>query len=220
MLRQALAAAEEKGAETESIRLIHYSIKPCLACNFCICGRPCPLDQDPEDEARLVFEKLYEADAFIFSSPVYAYQTSSLITNLLHRTRPFHEFERSRMWGHKITAVPKNPFAGAPVGNIAVGVAIGIEGALYGILHPLQALSATSVASVGIALLDSEYRNLVSIGGKVAIDHPGYRELAEYANADYEENEAAIAMARSVGQWVVHIYNSPVFQKTKYYIRT
>ena len=219
MLKQALAAAEEMGAETESIRLIRYNIKPCLACNCCICGRLCPLLESPEDEARLVFEKMYEADAFIFSSPVYAYQTPSVVVNLLQRTRPFHEFERGKMWHNQITAVKKNPFSGAPVGNMAVGAAIGMEGALYGILHTLQALAATPVACAGIALMDSEYRNLVSIGGKVATEHPGFREVAAYANADYEENEVAMDMARAVGKWVVHIYRSPVFQKTKHHIR-
>ncbi len=62
-------------------------------------------------------------------------------------------------------------------------------------------------------------RNLVSIGVKVAIEHPGFRPVAELADANYEENECAIAMARAVGQWVVHMYQSPVFQKTKYHTK-
>jgi multimeric flavodoxin WrbA len=219
MLKQALAAAEEMGASTEAIRLIQYHIEPCLACNFCLCGRPCPLLQDPKDQARLVFEKMYEADAFIFSSPVYAYQTPATVINLLHRTRPFHEFERARVWGNSITAVEKNPFSGAPVGNMAVGAAVGLEGALYGLLHPLMAMGATSVACTGIALMDSEMRNLVSIGGEVAIEHPGFRRVAEEANQNYEENDCAADMARAVGRWVVHIYRSAVFQRTKLHIR-
>lgn len=215
MLRQALAAAEEMGAETEGIRLIHYQIQPCLACNYCLCGRPCPLLQDEKDEARLVFEKMYRADAFIFSSPVYAYQTPAIVTNLLHRTRPFHEFERAKVWGNSISAVKDNPFSGAPVGNLAVGAAVGLEGALFGVLHPLMAMAATPVACAGIALIDSEMRNLVSIGGEVAIDHPGFRQVAEAADQNYEENQCAIDMARAVGRWVVHTFNSPVFQRTK-----
>jgi multimeric flavodoxin WrbA len=219
MLQQALAAAEEMGATTEAIRLIHYHIQPCLACNCCLCGRDCPLLQDSKDQAQAVFEKMYEADAFIFSSPVYAYQTSAIVVNLLHRTRPFHEFERAKVWGNLIRAVKKNPFAGAPVGNMAVGAAVGLEGALYGLLHPLMAMGATSVACTGIALIDSEMRNLVSIGGKIAIEHPGFRKVAEEANQDYEENDCALEMARAVGKWVVRTFRSAVFQRTKHHIR-
>lgn len=219
MLKQALAAAEELGAETESVRLIHYNIKPCTACNCCMCGRECPLLRDPEDEAHLLFEKFYESDAFIFSSPVYAYQTPAIVINMMHRTRPFHETERGKMWKFEVPAVPKNPFSGAPIGNMAVGAAIGMEGALHGILHTLQALAATSVACVGIALMDPEYKNLVSVGGKVATKHPGFRRVAEMVEGSYEDNQAAISMARAVGQWVYQVYQSPVFQRTKHHIR-
>ncbi|MDH7499888.1 MAG: flavodoxin family protein [candidate division NC10 bacterium] len=219
MLNQALAAAQEVGAATEAIRLIHYRIQPCLACNCCLCGRSCPLLSDPEDEARLVFEKMYQADAFIFSSPVYAYQTPAIVVNLLHRTRPFHELERAKSWGNRIQAVKENPFAGAPVGNMAVGAAIGLEGALYGLLHPLMAMGATSVACTGIALIDSEMRNLVSMGGEIAIEHPGFRKVAEEADQNYEENECAIEMARAVGKWVVKTYQSAAFQRIKHHIR-
>jgi hypothetical protein len=67
--------------------------------------------------------------------------------------------------------------------------------------------------------MDSEMRNLVSIGGQVAIEHPGFRKVAEEASCNYEENQCAIDMARAVGQWVVRIYRSPVFRRTKHHIR-
>jgi len=138
MLKQALAAAEEMDARTEAIRLIQYHIEPCLACNSCLCGRPCPLLQDPKDQAKLVFEKMYEADAFLFSSPVYAYQTPAIVTNLLHRTRPFHELERAKVWGNSIQSVKKNPLLRRPGGEYDRGGRSGPGGGAIWPVAPLD----------------------------------------------------------------------------------
>jgi len=218
-LRQALGAAEEKGAETEVIRLINFNIKPCLACNRCLCGKTCPLLEDKKDDGRKIFDKMCGSDAFIFSSPVYAYQQPAVVMNLLHRTRPLHEVERSEIWGTTITAYPKNPFKGAPVGNLAVGAALGMEGTLYGLFHYLKAMTATSVACAGIALMDPEMKNLCKVGGKFVMEHPGFKELLDRPMPGYEENQSAIAMARAVGTQVYDVWNSELFQTIKEVLR-
>ena len=218
-LRQALEAAGEKGAESEVIRLINYTIKPCLACNRCLCGMTCPLLEDKKDDGRKVFDKMCEADAFIFSSPVYAYQQPAIVMNLLHRTRPLHEVERSEIWGTTVTAYPKNPFKGAPVGNLAVGAALGMEGALYYLFHYLKAMSATSVACAGIALMESEMKNLCMVGGRFRMEHPGFKALLDRPVPGYEENQPATAMARAVGQQVYDVWNSELYQTIKEVLR-
>jgi multimeric flavodoxin WrbA len=218
-LRQALGAAEEKGAETNVIRLINYNVKPCLACNKCLCGEECPLLNDNEDDGKFIFDTMCEHDAFIFSSPVYAYQQPAIVTNLLHRTRPLHEVERSEIWGTTITAYPKNPFKGAPVGNLAVGAALGMEGTLYGLFHYLKAMTATSVACAGIALMEPEMRNLCMVGNKFRMEHPGFKSLLDKPMPGYEENKPAIAMARAVGEQVFDVWHSELYQTIKEVLR-
>ncbi len=215
-LRKALEATEELGAKTELIRLINYRIKPCLACNFCICGKLCPLLEDPKDDAKEIFEKIDEAEGIIFSFPVYAYQTPAVVINLLQRVRPFHELERAKATGLEIKAVKSNPFSGKPIGNLAVAAAIGLEGALFGPLHILKALGATPVACAGISLLDPEIKNIYSINGKFCVPNKEIKAFFDRDFPSYEENECAIDMARSVGKWVYMAYNSEVFQRIKY----
>jgi multimeric flavodoxin WrbA len=211
-LKESLKAAEEMGAETEIVRLINYRIEPCTACNKCLCGMKCPLLENPKDGAKEIFDKMCEADGFIFSSPVYAYQQPAVVMNFLHRTRPLHEQERSEIWGTTVTAYHTNPFRGKPIGNLSVGAALGMEGALYYLFHYLKAMGATSVACAGIALLDAEMKNICMVNGKFAIDHPGFKSLLDRPMPGYEENQAAIEMARAVGKAVVNAAKSEVFQ--------
>jgi multimeric flavodoxin WrbA len=218
-LGQALEAAREEGAKTDSIRLINYQIKPCLACNLCLCGKKCPLLEDPNDNAKEVFEKVSDADGIIFSSPVYAYQQPAIVYNFFHRMRPLHEYERANVTRLDINSVKNNPFSGKPIGNLAVGAAIGQEGTLYGILHVLKALSATPVACAGIALLEPEIKNLYSVDGKFCVENPKIKALFDQDFPSYEENECAISMARSVGSYIYKVCNSEVFQRIKYTIK-
>jgi len=215
-LKRALEAAEELGAKTELIRLINYRIKPCLACNFCICGKLCPLLEDPKDNAKEIFAKIDEAEGIIFSYPVYAYQTPAIIINLLQRTRPFHELERAKATGLKIKAAKSNPFSGKAIGNLTVAAAIGLEGALFGPLHILKALGATPVACAGISLLDPEIKNIYSIDGKFSVPNEKIKAFFDRDFPSYEENECAIDMARAVGKWVYRACKSEVFQRIKY----
>lgn len=212
-LGEALKAAREKGADTESIRLINYSIIPCTACNRCFCGQACPLLESSKDQARLVFDKIAASDALIFSSPVYAYKIPAVVLNFIHRTRPLHEKERSDIWGTEITAYHCNPFRGKAVGNLAVGAGLGLEGTLYDLFHYLKAMTATTVACAGIALFESEIKNLCMVDGKFSMKHPLMEELLNRDMPGYEDNENAVAMARGVGRQVFDIASSDLFKK-------
>ena len=215
-LKKALEAAAELGAETESIRLINCRITPCLACNFCMCGKLCPLLEDPKDDAKEIFTKIDKAAGIIFSFPVYGYQTPAIVINLLQRTRPFHELERAKATGLEIKAVKNNPFSGKAIGSLTVAAAIGLEGALFGPLHILKALGATPVACAGISLLDPEIKNIYSIDGKFCVPNENIKAFFDRDFPSYEENECAIDMARSVGKWVYTACKSEVFQRIRY----
>jgi multimeric flavodoxin WrbA len=218
-LKVALEAAQEKGAEIESIRLIHHTIIPCTACNRCFCGQSCPLLENSKDETKIIFDKMDEADAFIFSSPVYAYKIPAVVLNFIQRTRPLHEKERAAIWGTEITAYKNNPFRGKAVGNLAVGAGLGLEGALFDLFHYLKAMTATSVACAGIALYESEIKNLCMVEGKFAMKHEIMKEYLDRDIPSYEENENAIAMARAVGRQVFDIASSELFKNVAEILR-
>lgn len=218
-LNVALKAAQEKGAETDSIRLINYKIIPCTACNRCFCGQLCPLLENSKDETKIIFDKMAEADAFIFSSPVYAYKIPAVVLNFIQRTRPLHEKERSDIWGTEITAYKCNPFRGKAVGNMAVGAGLGMEGTLFDLFHYLKAMTATSVVCAGIAFFDSEIKNLCMVDGKFAMKHELMKEMLDRDIPSYEENENAIAMARAVGGQVFDIASSELFKSVAEILR-
>lgn len=62
-----LAGAREAGAKTELVRLCDLDIAACNACNVCKKGDGCIIDDDMTD----LYEKLAEAGAVVFGSPVY-----------------------------------------------------------------------------------------------------------------------------------------------------
>ena len=218
-LKVALEAAQEKGAEIESIRLINYNIVPCTACNRCFCGQSCPLLENSKDETEVIFDKMDESDAFIFSSPVYAYKIPAVVLNFIQRTRPLHEKERADIWGTEITAYKSNPFRGKAVGNMAVGAGLGLEGALFDLFHYLKAMTATSVACAGIAFYESEIKNLCMVDGKFAMKHEIMKKYLDRDIPSYEENENAIAMARAVGRQVFDIASSELFKNVAEILR-
>jgi multimeric flavodoxin WrbA len=213
-LDQALEAAREEGAETQAIKLIDYHMKPCNSCHLCMAGKPCPLERDPEDDGDKVFEKIFWADALIFSSPVYSYQQPAIVINLIQRSRCFHELERGRYYGLKNIKRDGNPFSGKAVGNLAVSATIGQEGALYGLLHNLRGLGATPVACAGISLMDPVIKDMYRVSNDKKI-----KQMFKNENGSYEQNTHAREMARHVGKWVCQVQGSEVFQKIKHLIK-
>lgn len=214
MLQVALDAAMGLGAETKSIRLINYEIKPCASCHLCMCDHECPLFNNPKDRAKEVFGMIAEADGIIFSSPVYSYHQPAIMLKLIQRARFFHEVERGRYMGLKSIRSHGNPFSGKPVGMLVNSATIGNETALADLMHNLRGLGAAPVACAGICLLDS-------VIGKM-YRHTKNEKIKEIFCKDvpkYEDNECAQEMARAVGKWVYHAYQSPIYQKIKHHIK-
>ncbi len=82
LVKRALAAAEEKGMNTELIKLVEYDINPCKACGTCITD-VCPID----DEMGKILEKVEEADGIIIGSPVYFGNVTAQTKMFMDRTR-------------------------------------------------------------------------------------------------------------------------------------
>ena len=94
LLRHALAAAEEAGAETELVNLAEIDVKPCVGCNTCVRERRCPLDD--EDDMGAVKEALLSADGVVFASPSYFGAVPGLLKNVMDRSRSL------KMDGHRL----------------------------------------------------------------------------------------------------------------------
>jgi len=67
IIKNVLEVAKSKGFETDSIMISQKKISPCIACGTCARGEKCPINDDMQE----VYGKLAEADAIVFSTPVY-----------------------------------------------------------------------------------------------------------------------------------------------------
>ena len=84
LLRCALYAAEEEGADTELISVYEQRIEPCIGCvqdEEPTCKYPCIF----EDYGREILKKLKEVDGYIIASPVYWYGPSGPLKILIDR---------------------------------------------------------------------------------------------------------------------------------------
>ncbi|NFA43472.1 flavodoxin family protein [Clostridium botulinum] len=166
LLEQALKAAEEEGAETELIRLIDYNIKECIACGNCLANQPCPLHVDSEDDLKLLYQKCLEADAFIFSSPVYALSLPSIWKKWIDRcdVNSDEDLDYEYYNYDTVEKVKGKAFRGKVAGQIAVAAGIGHEMALASLMPAFTAVKLTIVANVGLSLI--EYDSEPGIKGK------------------------------------------------------
>jgi multimeric flavodoxin WrbA len=94
LLKVALRAAEETGAEAEAFSLAGLKILPCTGCNTCVKERRCP--QDEEDDMSLVKEKLEAADAIVFAAPSYFGGVPGVMKSMMDRSRSL------KMDGHRL----------------------------------------------------------------------------------------------------------------------
>lgn len=92
LLETCLNRCKELGAKTEMIRLRDYDIKYCKACYstvntqchfYCSCyARGTPL---ADDMSNILYDKVLEADAIIFATPINNFKISTLMTTFIDR---------------------------------------------------------------------------------------------------------------------------------------
>jgi len=81
LVAEALRVVEEKGAETELLRLAGKEVKPCDACLSCRKTGECHM----KDDFQTIFDKMVKADGIILSSPVYFGSATPQIKALVDR---------------------------------------------------------------------------------------------------------------------------------------
>jgi len=97
LLKEALAAAHQEGAETEIVYLIDYPIRPCLGCYS-----DDPADCDPrrcthgelEDGMAGLHQKILWADALIIATPTYWFGPSGLVKSFVDRLTSLENVEK------------------------------------------------------------------------------------------------------------------------------
>jgi len=82
LAKHTLKAIREEGLETELIRLCELEIKGCTACEACKKEERCSI----KDDLFPIYNKMKQADAIIFASPVYFGSATPSMKALLDRT--------------------------------------------------------------------------------------------------------------------------------------
>ena len=82
LLREALMGAEEKGAETEIIRLLNLTVKHCIGCLSCQQTGECV---QKNDHIPFLIDKMVAADGIILSAPAYSWTPPGFLLMLRDR---------------------------------------------------------------------------------------------------------------------------------------
>lgn len=86
-----MRGAKEASHETEKICLYDKTIEFCKGCLACQRTEKCIL----HDDAAAIVERMRQADAVVFATPVYFYEMSGQMKTLLDRTNPLFPGEYS-----------------------------------------------------------------------------------------------------------------------------
>ena len=91
LLKEALLACQEQGAEVTFVNLRDYRVEDCTGCTYCTQGMfmkgenvGCVL-KEKDDKERLM-QALLDSDAVIFSAPTYDLQVSANLTRFMQRS--------------------------------------------------------------------------------------------------------------------------------------
>lgn len=98
LMKEALKASEQEDAETEMIRLVDFSLKPCDGCRTCFETKKCVIKDDVEK----IFEKMAEADGIIIGSPVYFYNVTAQTKTFIDRVGYLHNARENIAFRNKI----------------------------------------------------------------------------------------------------------------------
>lgn len=174
LLREALNAARQEGAETELIHLVDKDIRHCEGCWSCNKTGRCKIKDDMQE----FYDKLEAADGVIVASPTYVGAVTSTCQAFLERTVCLLQM---RMEGDRLSHVGKSSsLSGKAGGAIVTGRRRGVQG-------PLDALNFFFLM-----------HRMVLVHAGVA----GFSQSMKPGGIA-EEDKPAVAMAAELGRVVV-----------------
>ncbi len=177
LVREALRAAGEAGAETELFLLREKKdLRHCLGCWTCLkTGKCCQ-----PDDMREIYLKLEAADGIIIGSPSHAGSVSSLCQVMLERSVCLFRFESG---GDRPLHTGKNSVLSGKVGgSIVTGRRRGVQGPLdtlnyFFLMHRIVLAHAgvagfcQSLEPGAIAREDKDAVNMAAELGKIVVDY-------------------------------------------------
>lgn len=116
LINEIIKGAEKSGAETKLFNLIDMNIKPCQACYYCRKHEGCLI----KDDMQGLYESIKYADAIIIGSPIYMFQITGQMKQLIDRLYPLLSGENGiyqLRYGRKKTIAVYSH--GAPKGSFA-----------------------------------------------------------------------------------------------------
>lgn len=101
VVKEIIRGAGDNNIETKIYYLNEMNIKPCQSCLYC--REPGHDSCCIKDDMKQVYEDIKTADYLILSSPVFIYQISGLLKNLLDRFYPLTDHNHKPRFGIKKT---------------------------------------------------------------------------------------------------------------------
>jgi multimeric flavodoxin WrbA len=198
LLQEALRGAEMEGATTKLVRLVDYNIVPCDGCGDCMNSKQCHLFRQPEDQYTRLYKEIKWADAFIFSSPVYALGLPFTWKLWLDRCEPADEDDLEyQYYNYEVAAdVKGKAFQGKVAGQIVTSGGIGQEWALAQLMPLWTNVKLSVVISVGLSMIEFD-------------EQPGIRKKPW--GQGVHNAEFAIEIARHVGRRVTQAIGFSTF---------
>ncbi len=130
MMREALAAVQEAGKETELVLLSEKKVSPCDGCLACVQSGICKI----KDDMQPIYKEMEAADAIILGTPVYFMNVSAQMKAVIDRTYPYRRNRKLR---------------GKVAGAIVVARRVG-AGAVLSLLYSYFQSQRLIIASGGI----------------------------------------------------------------------
>lgn len=159
LVKEAIRGAQEKGAEVKIYDLNDDKVKGCQGCLFCRSNEGCAT----KDYLQPMYEDIRNADAIIFSSPVYMNQITGQSKQWLDRLFPLVDGEfQPRYPGKKVFTI-------LSAGNVIPGQAEVVDQYLntqfskYG-WKPLDSLYFDNTASPGFELSEELLKKAFAAG--------------------------------------------------------
>ena len=124
LVREALRAAAERGAEVEEILLPALKLRYCTGCLHCMSQGGCLLS-DGFEEIRL---KLYSCDGIVIGSPTYLQRPNAIMKNLFDRLGLFTLYTSSMAGKYVVGISTADGFGASKVAKELTGIVSGMFG--------------------------------------------------------------------------------------------
>ena len=127
LVREALRAAAESGAEVGEIFLPEHRLQYCTGCLHCMSAGGCPLPDDFEEIRRT----LYACDGIVIGSPTYGQRPNAMMKNLFDRLGMFTLYASSLAGKYVVGISTADGFGASKVAKQVTGIVFGMFGHGY-----------------------------------------------------------------------------------------